>query len=172
MNSWYCGSETEVKFCAKDFADANECNFDVWHGKLSGGAGNIQNSRIGYHLHNGTSSLILKPYSVEEAGAVTLFSNSDCSGYSSAFHWVSTDGYDTYYSAARLEEVGIREDTAGSIMVPEGYQAILYVDDDQEGTEEVIQGEYIPNTDHKMTCQQLVNTGTTSSLVVRKIPQN
>jgi len=127
LSSWYCGADTIVHFCAMDFGEEGECVEDRWNAKLSSAAGNIQNERIGGALHNGVSSLRLVPYDVVAAGAVTLFDENDCTGQSSMFQ--SNGGEFTYYSGDYFDQVGIQQDRAASVMIPEGYQVTLFKDD-------------------------------------------
>ena len=143
MESWYCGSASAVRFCAMDFGEDGECEEDRWNAKLSSGAGNIQNKTFGYWsgLKNGVSSVKIMPYNVVTGGAVTLFDENDCTGESSMFQW---NGEDSYYSAADLDLVGIKQNRASSVMIPEGYEITLYNEDNREGLAETLYGGFLP----------------------------
>ena len=81
------------------------------------------------------------------------------------FKW---NGAESYYGAADLDLVGIRQNRAASVMIPEGYEITLYTEDNKEGTAETLYGGFLPQTDQKMICLPIKQHDNTSSLVVRK----
>ena len=57
------------------------------------------------------------------------------------FQW---NGEDSYYSAADLDLVGIKQNRASSVMIPEGYEITLYNEDNREGLAETLYGGFLP----------------------------
>ena len=72
------------------------------------------------------TSLRLWLYDPIELGAVTLFSNRGCSGYSSAF-FASSELYERhFYPLNSLEQLGFKKKEASSVAIPYGYAVYLY----------------------------------------------
>jgi len=70
----------------------------------------------------------LEPYDPINLGAVTLFSDADCSGDSAAFFASSELNDRQSYTLDGMESKGFASDTVTSVAIPYGYAVILYQD--------------------------------------------
>ena len=79
-NSWACGKDVQYDFCYKHWWEYERC---LANGGQSG-AGTAKAAHMGGFMDE-MSSLWLKRYDVESAGAATAFREKDCQGYVGRF---------------------------------------------------------------------------------------
>ena len=111
------------------------------------------------------------PYDPREIGAVTLFEDGDCSGASGRFYWdPETASSGTYYNAEDLYYGGMRNNSMHSLMVPKGYTVELYDGHGFYGDTQVVDGEFL-NESEQMRCVPAKRGDKISSLIVKRQPQ-
>ena len=128
IKSYYCGKSIMYDFCNENSEDGI-CMYQ--HGL--NGAGTIKSSKIGHH--DMMNEIHFYPYDPTTQGAVTLFKKTDCRGASGRF-LSKVSGADQDFQKYKLKdmwELNVNNDEVMSLMVPKGYTARLYEDDNRGG---------------------------------------
>ena len=105
MSSWWCGKNVSYDFCV-DTASRGQC---TGSGR-STGAGNVKSGAVGKKKNDSASRLIMRPYDAAKNGAVTVFSDANCTGYFGRFEALEKVTDYAWYNGAMMAERDIGND--------------------------------------------------------------
>jgi hypothetical protein len=122
VNSYKCGTNVKISTC-KEYANKYNCESydEAW---IASSSGAMAIGEFGYHLDwNDIYSFKVESYDPNLKGAATLFSESNCYGYSSSFEYDPEYSYNgaSEYLKAGMYKMGHRDGDTEGIKVPYGY---------------------------------------------------
>ena len=166
-SSFQCGKNTWFNFI-KDKNHHEEDDVLVW-GRVMSGAGHLKNYDVNQGGWSDTISRVqLGYYDALTMGAVNVYDSTGCDGPGARLYYNPDDIDGGQWNLSDIKKLGLNNNTASSIQVPEGYTAYLYGWNGFQNLKKTIVGEYVDWETQELQCINLTDMNDTLGSVVVK----
>ena len=115
--SFWCGAHVEYDLC-------NDVDGDCGGHLGQSGAGNIRSPQMG-HLDS-LDRIYMRYYDPADRGAVTAFTNLDCTNWGGALHAPVDPKLTAFYNKDDIQWRHLIDNQISSVAIPYGYSIVLY----------------------------------------------